>query len=117
VLQCAAVEPSFVDLGASSLQRGVVCCRILQCGVIRSSVFEFISFCCSVLQSVGKTTVLQAGQRCAAGKTFFMFHKKSGLRRILFIFFCLNWDTFDLKFLVLFTNLLVVKMIRTLNTE
>jgi len=32
-------------------------------------------------------------------------------------FFCLNWDAFDLKFLVLSTNSLVVKMIRTLNTE
>jgi len=46
-----------------------------------------------------------------------LFYKESGLRPIFFIIFCLNWDAFDLKFLILSTNSLVVKMIRTLNTE
>jgi len=46
-----------------------------------------------------------------------LFHKKSGLRRIFFIFFCLNRDASDFKFLVLSTDSLMVKMIRTLNTE
>jgi len=42
-----------------------------------------------------------------------LFHKKSGPRRNFLIFFCLNRDAFDLKFLVLSTNSLVVKIIPT----
>jgi len=44
-----------------------------------------------------------------------LFDRKSGLRRIFFIFFFffLHRHAFDLKFLILSTNSLVVKMIRT----
>jgi len=42
-----------------------------------------------------------------------LFHNKSGLQRIFVIFFSLNWDAFDLKFDILSTNSLVVKMIQT----
>jgi len=41
------------------------------------------------------------------------FVKKSGLQRIFFIFFFLNRDAFHLKFLILSTNSLVTKKIRT----
>jgi len=62
VLQCGAAWCTVVQWGASVVQYGAVCCRVVQCvvawcnvsqsGAVWCSVAQCVAMCCSVLQCV-----------------------------------------------------------------